>query len=70
MIIIILIFIIIVFLEIKNIKSSKSKIKTAVIFSIFILVSFIISILLSMNKRPLSPADFLEIIFNMLGVKL
>ncbi len=69
MIIIIIAFLIIVLLEMKNIISSKNKVKVAGIFSFFILISLILSLLLSMNKRPLSPADLIEMIFNMLGVK-
>ncbi|SHI61599.1 hypothetical protein SAMN05444401_1155 [Clostridium amylolyticum] len=69
MIIIIIAFLIIVLLEMKNIISSKNKLKVAGIFSFFILISLILSLLLSMNKRPLSPADLIEMIFNMLGVK-
>lgn len=69
MIIIIIAFLIIVLLEMKNIVSSKNKIKVAGIFSFFILISLILSLLLSINKRPLSPADLIEMIFNMLGVK-
>lgn len=69
MIIIIIAFLIIVLLEMKNIVFSKNKVKVAGIFSFFILISLILSLLLSMNKRPLSPADLIEMIFNMLGVK-
>lgn len=69
MIIIIIAFLIIILLEMKNIISSKNKIKVAGIFSFFILISLILSVLLSINKRPLSPADLIEMIFNMLGVK-
>lgn len=69
MIIIIIAFLIIVLLEMKNIISSKNKVKVAGIFSFFILISLILSLLLSINKRPLSPADLIEMIFNMLGVK-
>lgn len=69
MIIIIIAFLIIVLLEMKNIISSKNKVKVAGIFLFFILISLILSLLLSMNKRPLSPADLIEMIFNMLGVK-
>jgi len=69
MIIIIIAFLIIVLLEMKNIISSKNKVKVAGIFSFFILISLILSLLLSINKRPLSPADLIEMIFNMLRVK-
>lgn len=61
-------FILIVLWDIRGLLKDKDRVKTMIIYFIFIGAGLTISILLSINKRPESPAKIIEDILAALGV--
>jgi hypothetical protein len=61
-------FIIIVLWDIRSLLKDKDRVKTMIIYFIFIGASLTVSLLLSIGKRPLSPAKIIEYILRTLGV--
>lgn len=61
-------FILIVLWDIRSLLKDKDRVKIMIIYFIFIGAGLTVSILLSLGKRPVSPAKIIEGIIAALGV--
>jgi len=68
MLIILTVFIILVLYDLPRFIKRKEQAKVFVIYSCLMVASLIVSLLLAADKRPLSPAQWLESIFKIIGV--
>jgi hypothetical protein len=68
MLIILTVFIILVLYDLPRFIKRKEQAKVFVIYSCLMVASLIVSLLLAADKRPPSPAQWLESIFKIIGV--
>lgn len=61
-------FILIVLWDIRSLLKDKDRVKTMIVYFIFIGAGLTVSILLSIGKRPVSPAKLIEYILAFFGV--
>ena len=65
MLVVIITFILIVLWDIRGLLKDKDRVKTMIIYFIFIGASLTVSILLSIGKRPVSPAKIIELFLQL-----
>jgi hypothetical protein len=68
MLVVILAFILIVLWDIRSLLKAKGRVKTMIIYFLLIGAGLTVSILLSVGKRPVSPAKIIEYILAIFGV--
>jgi hypothetical protein len=62
------IYVLIVLWDIRGLLKDKDRVKSMIIFVIFIGAGLTVGILLSIGRRPVSPAKYIEYVLSAFGV--
>lgn len=68
MLILISAFAVLISYDISKFIKNKEPLKVYIVYSFLMAVSFTVSMLIVLNKRPQSPAEFIEYILKIIGV--